>query len=280
MKLLVPAAVCVLLAGCTTYKPPPQPTPRDASLVSASMGQTWDAVIDLFATRNIPIRTIERASGLIVTDALSVGEEGNTYASCGTRNGKVLAPDRATYNVLVRGDSTLATVRTTVLWTRAADPAVPECTSTYVWERGLETEVKARAEQQGREVAAHAAPIRPAPPPRPSPAPDPPPPPAAGPPTIRSAEELMNNMGFRRAMIDAQRIGLISDFREIAIDTLALDLADLALTSPSTDHNLSALFLAYRGTTGYRPGSAMKLFHDGQSIGWYNQAGLAWGSVR
>ena len=132
MKLLVPAVVCVLLAGCTTYKPPPPPTPRDASLVAASMSQTWDAVIDLFATRNIPIRTIERASGLIVTDALSVGEEGNTYASCGTRNGKVLAPDRATYNVLVRCDSTLATVRTTVLWTRTADPVVTECTSTKI----------------------------------------------------------------------------------------------------------------------------------------------------
>jgi hypothetical protein len=277
MKLLVPATTCVLLAGCTTYKPPPSPTPRDASLVAASMGQTWDAVIDLFATRNIPIRTIERASGLIVTDALGVGAEGNAYASCGTRNGKVLAPDRATYNVLVRGDSTLATVRTTVLWTRTADPVVPECTSTYIWERGLETEVKARAEQQGREAAARPVrkPVAPAKPAAPAPAPA-----AAGPPTIRSAEELMNNLGFRRAMIDAQRLGLVSDFREIAIDTLALDLADLALTSPSTDHSLGGLYLAYRGTTGYRPGSAMKLFHDGQSIGWYNHAGLSWGMVR
>jgi len=24
----------------------------------------------------------------------------------------------------------------------------------------------------------------------------------------------------------------------------------------------------------------MKLFHDGQSIGWYNNAGLTWGMVR
>lgn len=279
MKLLVPTTACVLLAGCSTYKPPPPPTPRDASLVTASMGQTWDAVIDLFATRNIPIRTIERASGLIVTDALSVGLEGNTWASCGTRNGKILAPDRATYNVLVRGDSALATVRTTVLWARTADPVVPECTSSYIWERGLETEVKARAERQGREAAAHAAPLGLVPPAQPSPAPQPAPPPA-GPPTIRSAQELMNNLGFRRAMIDAQRIGIISDFHEISPDTLALELADLALTSPSTDNSLSGVYLAYRGTTGYRPGSAIKLFHDGQSVGWYTTAGLAWGVVR
>lgn len=279
MKLLVRAAACVLVAGCTTYKPPPPPTPRDASLVAASMGQTWDAVIDLFATRNIPIRTIERASGLIVTDALRVGQEGNTYASCGTKNGKVLAPDRATYNVLVRGDSNMATVRTTVLWTRTAEPIVPECTSTFIWERALETDVKARAERQGRQVARETVRLRPVPPGQPSSAPAPAPAPG-GPPAIRSAEQLMDNLGFRRAMADAQRIGIVADFHEIAIDTLALDLADAALTSASTDHSLSGLYLAYRGTTGYRPGSAMKLFHDGQSIGWYDHAGLTWGMVR
>ncbi len=54
----------------------------------------------------------------------------------------------------------------------------------------------------------------------------------------------------------------------------------VALTSASTDHSLGGLYLAYRGTTGYRPGSAMKLFQDGQSIGWYNNAGLTWGMVR
>jgi hypothetical protein len=51
-------------------------------------------------------------------------------------------------------------------------------------------------------------------------------------------------------------------------------IAGLCDTSVSTDHSLGGLYLAYRGTTGYRPGSAMKLFHDGQSIGWYNNAGL------
>ena len=241
------------------------------------MGQTWDAVIDVFATRNIPIRTIERASGLIVTDALSVGQEGTTYASCGTLGGKILAPDRATYNVLVRGDSTEATVRTTVLWTRSEEPSLTECASTYIWERALETDVKARAEREGRLAARESVQLRPVPPSQPTAAPDPP---AAGPPTIRKAGELMENPGFRRAMADAQRIGIVSRFNEIAVDTLALELADVALTSASTDRSLSGLYLAYRGTTGYRPGSAMELFHDGQSIGWYDEAGLVWGVVR
>lgn len=279
MKLLVSATACALLAGCSSpaYQPPPRPAPRDASRVSASMGQTWDAVIDLFATRNIPIRTIERASGLIVTDALRVGEEGTAYANCGTMGGKVLTADRATYNVLVRGDSTEATVRTTVLWSRAEEPSAAECASTYIWERALETDVKARAERQGRLAAMEAVQTRPAPPTRPPPAPDPP---AARLPIIRKGDELMQDPGFRQAMSDAQRIGIVSGFSEIAIDTLAVELADLALTSASTDHSLSGVYLAYLGTTEHRPGSAIELFHDGQSIGWYGKSGLIWGVVR
>jgi hypothetical protein len=279
MKLLVRATACVLLAGCSSpaYQPPPRPAPREASHVVASMDQTWDAVIDVFATRNIPIRTIERASGLIVTDALRVGEEGSAWANCGTVGGKVLVPDRATYNVLVRGDSSEATVRTTVLWSRAEEPGATECASTYIWERMLEADVKTRAERQGRVVAREAVQLREVPPGQPTVPPDPP---VTGPPTIRKADELMENPGFRRAMTDAQRIGIVSGFNEIAVDTLALELADLALTSASTDHSLSGLYLAYRGTTGHRPGSAMELFHDGQSVGWYNSAGLTWGTVR
>lgn len=53
----------------------------------SSRGRTWDAVIDQFAARNIPIRTIERVSGLIVTDQLTVGREGYWWANCGKGNG-------------------------------------------------------------------------------------------------------------------------------------------------------------------------------------------------
>jgi hypothetical protein len=279
MKLLVSPAACLLLAGCSSpaYQPPPRPAPRDATHVGASTGQAWDAVIDVFAARNIPIRTVERASGLIVTDALRVGEEGSAYASCGNLGGKVLAPDRATYNILIRGDSTEATVRTTVLWSRSEQPGSIECASTYIWERALETEVKARAERQARLSAREAVQLRTAPPDQSAVSADPP---VAEPPTIRTADELMENPGFHRALSDAQRLGIVSGYNEIAIDTLAVELADLALTSAATDRSLNGLFLAYRGTTGNRPGSAMELFHDGLSVGWYNKTGLVWGAVR
>lgn len=276
MKLLARAA-WLLLVGCASYRPPPQPTPRDASRVFASMDETWDAVIDLFAMRNIPIRTIERASGLIGTDPLPVGDEGKPWANCGAVNGRVRGPNRAIYNVLVRGDSNAATVRATVLWTRASQDESTECTSTYVWERELETGIKSRAELQVRRG------VRPA---RPTPvlsdsiaAPARSDAPSAAD-SVRTPDELMKNLGFRRAMNDARRIGIVTGFREVGRDTLAVQLADLALTSASTDHSLGLVYLAYRGTTDYRPSSAMELFHDGQAIGWYNTTGLTWGTVR
>ena len=89
---LVFALVC---AACNSYQAPLPPAPRDATHVSASAGQTWDAVVDLFAARDIPIRTIDRATGLVATDELSVGTEGRKWADCGKLNSVLLGPDRA-----------------------------------------------------------------------------------------------------------------------------------------------------------------------------------------
>ena len=100
------AAVLVLLPACYQYQPPLPAEPRDATSVSASMGQTWDAVIDLFAARNIPIRAIERASGIIATDGLSVDSaDGVKWADCGRVGPRLIPANNAIYNVLVRGDS-------------------------------------------------------------------------------------------------------------------------------------------------------------------------------
>ena len=141
------AAFLVLLPACYKYQPPPPAEPRDATSVNASMGETWDAVIDLFATRNIPIRTIERASGIIATEGLKVEEEdGAEWADCGKYGNIHYRPTTGIYNVLVRGDSSSSTVRTTVRWSYITPKVNLDCTSSYVWEQGLEQDVKARAE--------------------------------------------------------------------------------------------------------------------------------------
>lgn len=137
------AAVALLAAACVTA---PKTAPeRVATPVSASAGKTWDAVIDIFAERNIPIRTMERASGFIAAEpALVEQKDGERWADCGGALGIKLGAERATYNVLVRGDSAHATVRATVLWDRPG--AAQGCTTRGVWEQDFEGAVKARAE--------------------------------------------------------------------------------------------------------------------------------------
>ena len=148
MKRLGLIAAVVTLAGC--YMPPTSTAPtRAATEVNASVGRTWDAVIDGFAERNIPIATMERVSGFIATQALTVGAGGTEWADCGSGMGVPLGPDQATYNVRVLGDSTHSTVRVTVRWTQGghvpADPLV-ECPTKGAWEAAFETAVKGRAE--------------------------------------------------------------------------------------------------------------------------------------
>ena len=154
----VPAALFIV-AGCMT-PPAAPPPPRPAADIAAPVGKTWDAVIDEFAAQNIPIRTMERASGFIAADQLTVPRQSQEkHADCGTDIGVALWPDRATYNVLVRGDSARSTVKVTVRWTTfglVANNTTPiECSTTGLWEARAEGAIRDRAE--GRAATAGSA---------------------------------------------------------------------------------------------------------------------------
>ena len=298
------AAVLVLLPACHKYQPPPPAEPRDATSVSASMGQTWDAVIDLFATRSIPIRTIERASGIIATEGLSVDSvDGLKWADCGRVGPRLIPANNAIYNVLVRGDSGSSSVRATVRWGRLGlKEGDLECTSNYIWERGLERAVQERAE--AAHVAALSRPGHSSADPRTLPArteSSPERPPAGGgrvaadagrtarnrasasprpAPRTRSNDELLESVSVRLAVQDAQRLKLIVGFREVRPDTLTLDLADGAFTTGSAEYSLGRLYVAYRGTTDYSARGALRLMRDGRRVGMYTQMGLFWETDR
>jgi hypothetical protein len=98
--------------------------------------------------------------------------------------------------------------------------------------------------------------------------------------TLRTNAELAQNTAFRLASGDAQRVGLVTGFREIGLDTLAVDLTDTALSSNSTESQLGRLFAAYVRITSFSRGSAFLLQHGGQSIGEYTSTGLARGDWR
>jgi len=111
----------------------------------------WNAVIDIFADQNIPIRTIDRASGFIATDELRVADDERTargWADCGIDSFGAIPAGHATYNVVVRGDSITSTVKATVRWSGIANNTRPvECVSRGRWEQNFEESVRERAER-------------------------------------------------------------------------------------------------------------------------------------
>ncbi len=140
----VSGATCILLLGCA-LTPPPAPVPRFAMPVSAGFDAVWDAVIDHFADSNIPIATIERASGLIASYRLDVGlTSGFIYADCGRSWQGPIPAEYAVYNVVARGDERAATLRVTALWSTPSAPF--ECSTRGVWEDQTERAIKAKAE--------------------------------------------------------------------------------------------------------------------------------------
>lgn len=153
MRLAAIAGGIIFIGACAGRTPPGQPTPRNAMPIAASLSKAWDAVIDVFAERNIPIRTMERVSGFISTDQLSISDkQGLEWADCGKILSMPLGADHATYNVLVRGDSNSSTAKVTVRWTEETSSGryvhLTECTTKGVWELETERLIKARAEGQ------------------------------------------------------------------------------------------------------------------------------------
>jgi hypothetical protein len=154
MKALSAATVAVILliSGCAQPRPPAPSPVREETVVNAGFAGTWDATIDHFAEDNIPISTIDRASGFIATTRLAVDRGTAAMASdCGSGQGlaagiRVVAT-QAIYNVLVRGDEESSTVRVTASWSNPE--ASWACTTTGVWETEMEGAIKRRAEGGG-----------------------------------------------------------------------------------------------------------------------------------
>ena len=151
-RRLAVGAVALCITGCVPLVPlvPPTPptkeAPRAGTPVAASFDKTWNAAVDVFALYNIPIRTIDKASGLIVAERMIVRD--SSFADCGKDGfGKVIRPSALTWNVLVRADSAHTNVRANVFYESPSGP----CSSLGKWESYFETNVKARAE--GRAVA-------------------------------------------------------------------------------------------------------------------------------
>jgi hypothetical protein len=148
---LLAALFAAALTSCRPTYPPPA-TPREGTLVNASFGRTWEATIDAFADRGISTETLDRSSGLIVPAGRTFTprrdlKESLTYADCGkTSMKRVVEPLTVKYNVVVRGDSSHATVIVRAFY-RGDDPAAV-CSSKGPFESEAEAAIKTRAESR------------------------------------------------------------------------------------------------------------------------------------
>ncbi len=82
IRLLTVLTCAVAVAGSATA--PQARKVKTQATMSASVDQTWEALIDLFSESNWPITNMERASGLITTDWISLGSEAGRFADCGS----------------------------------------------------------------------------------------------------------------------------------------------------------------------------------------------------
>jgi hypothetical protein len=140
----------VFLAGCTTYKPP---TKRDfvkERTYTKSFDAVWTSLVDWFATNNIPIKNIDKASGLISTE-YNLRNHITESCDCGKSGFGVTVSNNVigNFNVLVRNptDSTVkvnvsAFFKTTVV-SSSFNTSVPDqvtttdCESTGYLEKAI-----------------------------------------------------------------------------------------------------------------------------------------------
>lgn len=180
LRWQIPFAIAIVagLSGCFKYTPPSMRPIRSPSVIAAPFDSTWGAVISWFAERNIPIRTIEKASGIVVAEPSQFdirnreaildakGKQRREtsgagqlmfgpplYADCGQIAGlPPIDPSSAVFNVRVTGDAKSSTFQVNVRFagTQFSDPksAAAQCVSTGRWESEIEAFVRARLHVQ------------------------------------------------------------------------------------------------------------------------------------
>lgn len=149
--LVLSCLIPVLSAGCASVPPAQRDVESRIELPGASFEAVWNGVIDLFGERHWPITNMERASGFIATDRLTV-DRLERYVDCGRPSAfEGFSNHTVRFNVIVRdleGGTSLAVntawsaVRTSGL-DRTHQVAVT-CVSTGELEREILDQVRAR----------------------------------------------------------------------------------------------------------------------------------------
>jgi len=156
--LVVLFSVVAAMASATKPAEPTTPIARTASS-GAGFDATWSAVVDVFADHNWAITTIDKASGIIATDWMNAGADGERFADCGSAPMLHEDPIEARFNVRVKGDAADATMTVNVSFRRTrslpdrTDSHVVQCNTRGVVEALIQDEALATARRATRRRA-------------------------------------------------------------------------------------------------------------------------------
>jgi hypothetical protein len=122
-----------LIAGAGSASAPAQHNVKRSARIDHSFDDTWSALIDVFADHSWAIDKVDKASGLITTDWMSLGLDGDTYADCGSAPLADKSPTQVRFDVRVKpdGDAASITINTTFRQARSIADAhgVVDCSS-------------------------------------------------------------------------------------------------------------------------------------------------------
>jgi hypothetical protein len=152
--------VAAVIAGCVaalaSASAPKEHHVNKATKLRSDYDSTWSAVIDAFSERDWTIENMEKDSGLITTDWMNAGEEGEQFADCGNSPLAGKGPIQVRFNVRVKEDDggTSVTVNTRFRRRLSAGGSsnMVDCTSRGVVETMVHNEVMERSAMPRRKA--------------------------------------------------------------------------------------------------------------------------------
>jgi hypothetical protein len=112
--LLIAAIATATLSACATTPPPVIERFDTSRTYGASRDVVWEKAVEWFATQNIPIKAIEKESGIISGEAAYLRTVQGEYAVCETPMLYTTNGATARLNILIRGTGQSATAQVNV----------------------------------------------------------------------------------------------------------------------------------------------------------------------
>ena len=152
MKKYLFLLLSLIMLSCATYKAPKYKAPDNfdkSRTYNKNFDEVWGKIIKYFAEKNIPIKTIEKASGIIATEYSLNTLSNKDCLDCGEMGfGQSLSDYTGNFNVFVEKineNQTKVTVstffnammETVILFARTPSYRKIDCNSTGILEKDL-----------------------------------------------------------------------------------------------------------------------------------------------